>query len=285
MIPRGILDPAGFNRGILDPAGFNRHISFRIYAPSVDLSPFIEHFWSLSWDIADPHPYISEQVMHRPYVDLFFSRSESGIQCTFRNRRDYQAAGIDRIVGARLRPGAFHAFRHYSLAGLKDQTIDLQQVFPEADGEFAERLLSLDDGGIVEALTGLLLAQNPRSDPNIELVNDIIGAIEENDSLQTVKDVARHYQRSERWIQQLFQEYAGIGLKWLLQRNRLLGAAEQIRETDHQDFAALAYDLGYSSQQHFITHFRDVLGKTPLQYKRELGRRAGGAADEPLEPD
>ncbi|WP_369417970.1 helix-turn-helix domain-containing protein [Cohnella mopanensis] len=56
-----------------------------------------------------------------------------------------------------------------------------------------------------------------------------------------------------------------------LQRNKLLEAARFIRECEHPDWADMAYDLGYSSQQHFITDFNRVLGKTPLQYKKELG--------------
>nr|WP_239616345.1 helix-turn-helix domain-containing protein [Cohnella mopanensis] len=48
-------------------------------------------------------------------------------------------------------------------------------------------------------------------------------------------------------------------------------AARFIRECEHPDWADMAYDLGYSSQQHFITDFNRVLGKTPLQYKKELG--------------
>jgi AraC-like DNA-binding protein len=35
------------------------------------------------------------------------------------------------------------------------------------------------------------------------------------------------------------------------------------------DWTAIAYDLGYSSQQHFITNFKREPGKTPLQYKSE----------------
>ena len=73
-----------------------------------------------------------------------------------------------------------------------------------------------------------------------------------------------------RSIQQLFSEYVGVGLKWLLQRDKLLEAAQYIRENNKPDWAALGYDLGYSSQQHFITDFKRVLGKTPVQYKKEL---------------
>lgn len=36
------------------------------------------------------------------------------------------------------------------------------------------------------------------------------------------------------------------------------------------DWAALAADLGYSSQQHFITDFRRTVGLTPVQYRRAV---------------
>jgi AraC-like DNA-binding protein len=256
--------------GHLDPAGFQQHIIFHTYPPPASLASFVDHCWVLSWDRASQPPYISEQVMHRPYFDVYVSREESGIQCTFRGKRGYRAAGTGRIIGARFRPGAFHAFWHGSLAGLQDKTIDIQQVFPEADTHYVDQLLSLDDQAAVQALARTIQTKDPEPDPNIECVAEIIATIEADDSIQTVRAVARRFQRSERWIQQLFQEYVGIGLKWLLQRNKLLAAARHIRENDKPDWAALAYDLGYSSQQHFITNFKRVLGKTPVQYKRDL---------------
>ncbi len=90
-----------------------------------------------------------------------------------------------------------------------------------------------------------------------------------NESL-TVATVAKHFGRSERWLQQLFQDYIGVGLKWLIQRHKLLLAATAIRASDQPNWATIAYDAGYSSQQHFITDFKKVVGKTPRQYKRAL---------------
>ena len=261
--------------GRLDPVGFERHVSFHAYLPPADLVPFIDHFWTIRWDQAD-NTYYSEEVMPRPYVDLYISKSqsgmpsESGIQCTFRNKRTYIAAGIGRIVGARFRPGAFHAFWNKSPSGLKDKVIDVQQVFPEVDDRYIQQLLLLDDQWAVQMLAGTLRDKNPRPDPHVELINEIIDASQNNGELQTVKAVAHELHRSERWIQQLFQEYVGVGLKWLLLRNKLLEAAKHIRASDDPDWAAIAYDLGYSSQQHFITDFKRVLGRTPLQYKKEL---------------
>jgi AraC-like DNA-binding protein len=265
--PAGDYEP----KGRLDPAGFEQHVQFAIHPSPDDLAQFIEHFWSIRWDGVD-HPYESLEVMHRPYVDLFVSTSESGIQGTFRGKRAYIASGRGRIVGARFRPGAFHAVWDGTLAQLQDSVLDLHLVFPEADDLFVERLLAGNDLAVIDRLGNLIRTRQPRFDPNIELINQIIIALETDEDLSTVAAVAETFGRSERWLQQLFQDYVGIGLKWQLQRHKLLAAARVIRDSDRPDWAAIAYDVGYSSQQHFITHFRKVIGVTPLQYKRNLTR-------------
>jgi AraC-like DNA-binding protein len=256
-------------RGRLDPEGFERHVNFQTYLPPADLAAFIEHFWIIRWE-GVRKAYYSEEVMHRPYVDIFVSSEQSGIQGTFRGKRTYVAEGSGRIIGARFRPGAFHAFWKGELAGLQDKILELQQVFPEIDNPAIDHLLTLDDEAAVHQLLHLVRIRQPQPDANIELINEIVTAIETDESLQTVATVAKAFSRSERWLQQLFQDYVGIGLKWLLQRHRLLVAAKQIRETEKPNWAAMAYDLGYSSQQHFIADFKQVLGKTPRQYKKAL---------------
>ena len=195
---------------------------------------------------------------------------QSGIQGTFRGKRTYVATGRGRIVGIRFRPGAFHAAWGGALADLQDKIIDLQQLFPQADSGYVERLLALDDQPAIHELQQLVRAKHPQPDANIELINEIVTAIETDASLQTVTAVAKAFGRSDRWLQQLFQDYVGIGLKWLIQRHRLLAAAQHIRASDQPNWATIAYDFGYSSQQHFITDFKQVLGKTPRQYKKEL---------------
>jgi AraC-like DNA-binding protein len=273
-------------RGRLDPAGFDRNVLFRIEPPPADLAPFVEHFWVIRWDRAGLPAYVSEQVMHRPYVDAYLSREECGIQSTFKGRKDYIAADSGRIVGARFRPGAFHALWGGSLAGLIDTTIDIRRVFPEADAPFIDDALDGDDSRAVAILAGMIRGKNPVVDPAIETVNEIILSIEAEPSLSTVSDVAARFGRSERWLQQLFSDYVGIGIKWLLLRKKLLQAAERIRAEDRTDWAALAYDLRYSSQQHFITDFKRVLGKTPVRYKAELdATRLGSTAERSTTPN
>ncbi|UXN74643.1 AraC family transcriptional regulator [Devosia sp. A8/3-2] len=170
-------------------------------------------------------------------------------------------------MGARFRPGAFHAFWPGALSDLQNSIADLQQVFPAADAAYIARVAALDDAAVVAALIALLRARQPQPDPNIELINQIIAAIETADGPQTVAALASTFERSERWVQQLFHDYLGIGLKWLLQRHCLLAAAAQIHDTDKPDWADIAYDSGYASRAHFNTHFKKAPGRTPTQYK------------------
>lgn len=258
-------------RGRLDPAGFARHVRFSTTAPVEALQLFIEHFWVIRWDVAEG-TYHSAEVMHRPYVDVFLASDQSGIQGTFRGKRVYPASGSGRIVGARFRPGAFHALWGGELSNLQDQILPLDRVFSGLDRERTTRLLAGSDEEALAALSDLLVSCNPKPDENIVLVNAIIAAIEADAALTTVAAVAGAFERSERWVQQLFRDYLGIGLKWFLQRRRLLAAAELIRASVAPDWVGIAYDLGYSSQQHFITDFRQVLGETPLQYRASLTR-------------
>lgn len=261
--PAGHYDP----RGRLDPAGFDRHVQFRTVAPTPGLAPFIEHFWVIRWDGALGH-YDSPEVMHRPYVDVFLSAQESGIQGTFRGKRTYPAAGSGRILGIRFRPGAFHAFWPGAMADLQDKVVPLAQVFPWADAPGIRAILTLDDDTAISAMMAHL--SPPKQDETIVLINEIIEAVETDEALHTVAAVTKAWGKSDRWLQQTFRDYLGIGLKWLLQRHRLLAAAAEIRASDAPDWADIAYGLGYASQQHFITDFKTVLGTTPVQYKKGL---------------
>jgi AraC-like DNA-binding protein len=263
--PAEAYDP----RGRLDPAGYAQHVQFATKPAPADLRLFVEHFWSVRWDVAEG-TYQSAEVMHRPYVDLFVSLERSGIQGTFRGKRVYPASGTGRIVGVRFRPGGFKAFWPGRMSDLQDRNAELSEAFPELELGSAAKFLAQSDDDAAAAFADLLRRRSPPFDGDIDLINAVITAVEADEALRSVAAVGQVFGRSERWLQQLFSDYVGIGLKWLLQRHRLLAAAEQIRATADPDWAGIAYDLGYSSQQHFITDFRKVLGETPLQYKAGL---------------
>jgi AraC-like DNA-binding protein len=80
-----------------------------------------------------------------------------------------------------------------------------------------------------------------------------------------VDDLAAAAGRSPRALQRLFREYVGVTPKWVLRRLRLQEAAERMADGTG-DWAALALDLGYFDQAHFINDFRRVVGRSPAEY-------------------
>nr|WP_286672575.1 helix-turn-helix domain-containing protein [Cohnella hashimotonis] len=80
--------------------------------------------------------------------------------------------------------------------------------------------------------------------------------------------MANRHGLSVRSLQRLLDRYIGVSPKWILQRFRLQEAAERIRQGGAADWSALAADLGYYDQAHFIRDFKSVVGQTPDAYAR-----------------
>ena len=256
----------GMHKGVLRPDEFNQHIAFQHYAPSKDLALFVEHIWTLSWDLPEGIVYHSPQLLPHPHVNIFFTENESGIQGVYKGMLNYVAEGKSKIAGVSFKPGGFYPFWQRPVSELTDKNAPLTRVFPQTDQAYARQLLALKDTALVLQLEALLRSKKPKPDGNIILINKIFRLLGKNKSIQTAEAVVAECGRSERTIQYIFQTYAGVGLKWVLLRNRLLDAAERARLQAKPNWVRIALDLGYNSQSHFIREFKKMVGQSPVQY-------------------
>jgi len=71
-----------------------------------------------------------------------------------------------------------------------------------------------------------------------------------------------------RALQRLFSDYVGASPKWVINRYRLHEAIARVQAGHPVAWAALAQDLGYFDQAHFIADFRRLVGVTPAEYAR-----------------
>ena len=74
-----------------------------------------------------------------------------------------------------------------------------------------------------------------------------------------------------RALQRLFAEYVGVSPKWTIRRYRLQEAAERLAAAESVDWPALALDLGYADQAHFIRDFKRMIGRAPAEYFKRMG--------------
>ena len=169
-----LTEKPGPHRGVLDIAHAEQNFTLRRYVPSAHLAPFIEHFWTIHWDLSGRPDYTSEVLPH-PSVNLAFTRERGWITGVTTGKYTYRLEGAGSVLGIQFRPGAFRSFLGKSVASITDKTLPATDIFPAGDDGFRERLLARpSDAEIVADGEALIGARLPAPDPNIDLVNGII---------------------------------------------------------------------------------------------------------------
>jgi AraC-like DNA-binding protein len=250
-------------------AGLRRDLSV-----SRALAPFVERYWSVSWDRTGQPPFRSEVLSH-PAVNLSV---EEGSQPRFgtalpavlvhgpvTRRAVVDLVGTGRVTAAKFRPGGWVAFAgrqggRNSIAPL-DPAIGLDPVRLLAD-----LLAEADDDARVAVLDAALAPLAPEPAQAYLDLCALVHAMSEDRSVVRVEQAAALGAMSTRSLQRLFRTYVGISPKAVLARYRLQDAAAAIDAGDVTDLATLAAELGWFDQAHFSRDFRSVVGVTPSAY-------------------
>ncbi|WP_431970726.1 DUF6597 domain-containing transcriptional factor [Nocardia sp. bgisy134] len=263
--------PPDSEKGILHPREQSRHRSLARLTAGPGVGEFVDWYWVVRWDLRGCPPYVAE-VLPFPCVNVTFEQSEqrtggfvTGV-CTTKFTREL--AGLGMTFGARFRTGGFGAFTGLDVASLRDRSLPLAEVFPDA-ADLAERVLAAASAEDRRALVEKFLA--PRAgghDPTFLLVTQIVHDMEHDRSLTRVDQVTERFGVPVRTLQRMFRRYVGAGPKWVLRRYRLQDGAELLANGRHADLAALAVELGYFDQAHFSHEFTAEIGMAPLEYAR-----------------
>lgn len=261
-----VSSAAGKARGVLRHAqgpGIFHHARI---APVTPLCGFVEHFWIVRWDLRGHAPQRRETLPH-PNVHLVFERGLTRIFGVHSARFTRILEGAGCVFGVKFRPGGFRPFLRASVATIADGSLSLHEAFGGAADTLEDEVLGCaDDDHMIETATRFLVGRLPAPDANVERVATIVADIAGDRGLTHVAELARRHGTTTRALQRLFNEYVGVGPKWVINRYRLHEAIEQLNAGRPLDWAALALDLGYFDQSHFIRDFRRLVGSSPSGY-------------------
>jgi len=270
-------------RGILVPqlaAGAFRHERL---APCPALAQLVEHYWFVGWDMQG-HPPQQQETLPHPNVHLVVEHDTDGVYGVHTARYTKQLAGQGFAFGIKFRPGGFRPFLGRAVAQIADQRVALAEVFGAAGKELAHQLRacaaigavagpatsSSPVGEMAAAAEAFLLARLPQSDVDVERAASMVAAVAGDPALLTVEALAAQAGMDKRALQRLFQQYVGVGPKWVIKRYRMHEAVARLQAGDAGSLAQLAMDLGYFDQAHFIKDFAALVGKPPGEYQRQL---------------
>ncbi len=256
-------------RGVLNVRPPDAANGLSRYWPSADLAPFIEHYWIARWDLAEPR--LAETVPHPSVHMVLESSARFEVVGVMRTRFSAILEGRGRVVGTKFKPGAFRPFVTRPVSAYTGRRVAVDEVFgPRATGLGALVMSHEDDLAGIAVIEAFLRALDPSTDEAMDLAGRAAARIADDRSITRVAQLVAELGTGLRRLQRVFGEYVGVSPKWVIQRYRLLDAAERVAAGAAADWAGLALDLGYADQAHFIRDFKRLIGRTPAEYARSL---------------
>ncbi|OBJ08984.1 AraC family transcriptional regulator [Mycobacterium sp. 1165196.3] len=238
--------------------------------PSVAAAEFVEHFWSVRWDLTGRTPQES-LVITFPSINLThewgtdsprhgFTLPATLVHGVVQRIFAIELSGRGAVVGARFRPGGFTARFRRDASALTGRVVCVD------DDLFDSPALFDDDIDGTTAQLDAMIGTRTDPDPTYTSLNALLDRIRDDDAIQRVQHVMACSPWSVRTTQRVFRHYVGVPVKWVLCRYRLQQAALAIETDRSVDLADLAVRLGWYDQAHFTNDFRSMLGCSPGEY-------------------
>lgn len=264
--PVSAVGPA---RGVLRSApGPGRFHHARI-APPEALAGLVQHFWIVRWDLQGGPPQRRETLPH-PNVHLVVEDGRATLYGIHRHRFVTELRDRGGVFGIKFRAGAVRPLLGRAVSTLRDRGVPVAEALGLDASVLIDELAAAgeDDAHAVAAAARFLDAPRPPPDPVAEQAAAMVARIEADRTLLRVEQAAAAFGLGVRRLQRLFDDYVGVGPKWVIQRYRMHEAIERLTGGEGVDLAQLAQELGYFDQAHFARAFRALVGRAPGDYLR-----------------
>ncbi|MEP6474176.1 MAG: DUF6597 domain-containing transcriptional factor, partial [Gemmatimonadota bacterium] len=204
-------------RGVLrTPVSRSQRFSHARYLPSPDLAGFIEHYWSVSWDLRDDEPSRVETLPH-PTVHLIFETGKGGrIGGVSRGKFSTLLAGTGRIFAAKFRPGGFYPFVQRPVAGYSGRILTIPEVWGSEAAWIEDAMMkAADEDQRMTLMERFLRQRNPVADPTAAATGAMAESIASDRSLSSAEELGRRHGLTLRTLQRRFARYIGVNPKWV----------------------------------------------------------------------
>jgi AraC-like DNA-binding protein len=253
-------------RGVLRDAALAGDFHHSRHAAPAALAAWVQHFWSVRWEVHGQQQQV--QTLPHPSVHLLIERERSRIVGIAPGRFTRTLEGRGMVFGVKFLPGGFRPFLGRPVSTITGLSLPINAVFADADDIEAQVLALKSPEEMVKVMSHFLLARVPASDENVGRVARIVAGIVDDRGITQVEQLALRENMNKRALQRLFSDYVGASPKWVINRYRMHEAVEQLALGRPPDWTALALDLGYFDQAHFIRDFKALVGQSPAEYTR-----------------
>ncbi len=256
-------------------------LKYHTYLPSKKLEGLVRFFWVFEGDQLDETytyrsmaDYCSELIFH--YKGRFDeltecgNRSESflsGIHAQTDRYRRFVTEGSFGIFGVYLYPFAVRHLLKISPVELTNVMPDLFSVLGNAGSELEERVfLASDTNSRIQIVTAFLEKQLKLGEvydhPAISAIRHVV----DSGKYYTIRELANHYNLSERQFERKFKEFSGFPPKKYLRLVRFGETCNRYEQAMQVTLTEIALSCGYYDQSHFIKDFKSFSGYHPSEF-------------------
>lgn len=261
------------------------YLGFRLIPPGPLLKPYVRSYWAfqresplLTWHEEYMHPrggygivfnfgdslYLDGQLLTEP---VFLDGSN-----TISRRMGF--CGRVELMGISFYVGEAYPFLAVPLAELRNETALLDALDRPALLRLHARLWearTLPDR--IALLEAWLLDRLSLDKPRDVLVPASLAHLRRAGGALPIPQLARQLGISQRQLERLYQCQVGMSPKQYAQLVRVETARLALRQMPPHTTTALAHNLGFYDQSHFIREFRAIIGMTPYHYMKSRRQR------------
>jgi len=175
-------------------------------------------------------------------------------------------AAAQTVMTVHFRPAGALPFLEVPLGELTNSCVGLEDLWGREATALRERLIDAPCAASRIALVEAFLLARMSCDafPRHPDVTTVLAAVERNPSMR-VSDAAVFTGLSPKRLSALFRAQVGLPPKSYVRVRRLQAALRRL-DSGGTRGAAIATDLGYFDQAHFVRDFRAFAATTPTQY-------------------
>jgi len=249
-------------------------VSYREYAPSPALRPYVRCFWVVRTPEADVVRDSLQRVLPDGCMDIILGRL--GPEREGRDAFSLTAVGamtryLDAVplplrLGVRFEPGMGPLFLRAPAAALTDIEVPLGELWG-GDGRklLADLAHARSTAGRIRTMERWLLRRLEHAKGLGAAVLAVVARIVSQQGEGAVGPLVRASGLSERHLRRRFEAAVGFGPKHLARIVRLRETMRRAAGGDGESWARIAADAGYYDQAHMIAEFRALAGRTPVE--------------------
>jgi AraC-like DNA-binding protein len=235
----------GKARGVLRSAPTPGVFHHARLPPPLVLATVIQHFWIVRWDLRGCPAQTRETLPH-PNAHLVLEAGQARVHGVHTGRFTSVLEGQGAVFGVKFRPGGFHPFLRAPLSTLRNRSVPLRELFGAEGDRLGPAVLSQrDDAAMATVAVDFLTLRLPPVGEEVERVGRIVDGVAMDRSVNTLDDLVARWRIGKRALQRMFNEYVGVGPKWVINRYRMHEALERMEQDDGLEWARLALELGY----------------------------------------